>query len=232
MVSPSSPSEPDAQISQADALTYWNSIPATVDGMLGGYPHISRVDIRGSLNFVEKLRRLHAFPAPGMWSRGVDCGAGIGRVTAGVLSKVCGIIDVVEPVDRFAKEVRVAKLAGEGKAGEVYIAALQDWTPVEKYDLLWHQWCLGHLTDTEMCRYLKKCREIVKEGGWIVVKENMSTDPEGKDIFDEVDSSVTRTDTKFRVLFEGAGLKIVKTEVQTGFPKGLLPVRFYALQQG
>lgn len=41
-----------------------------------------------------------------------------------------------------------------------------------------------------------------------------------------------RTDEKFRVLFSEAGLKIIQTELQTGFPKnlGLYPVRFYALQ--
>lgn len=68
--------------------------------------------------------------------------------------------------------------------------------------------------------------------GWIIVKENMSTDADGKDIFDEVDSSVTRTDKKFRALFEESGLVIAKTELQNGFPKKLYPVRLYALRPG
>ena len=58
----------------------------------------------------------------------------------------------------------------------------------------------------------------------------MSTNIRGEDIFDEVDHTVTRTDGKFRVLFEGAGLRVVATEVQRGFPKTLFPVRSYALQ--
>lgn len=232
MASSTPSGELDARISQADSLTYWNSIPATVNGMLGGYPQISRIDIRGSLTFIEKLHRIHPSSATGSPTRAVDCGAGIGRVTAGVLSKVCDTVDVVEPVEKFAKEVRGTKLAGDGKVGEIYVAALQDWKPKEKYDLVWNQWCLGSLTDEELCRYFGKCREIVKEGGWIVVKENMSTDPEGQDIFDEVDSSITRADAKFRVCFEKSGLEIVKTEVQSGIPKKLFPIRFYALQPG
>ncbi|KAI4097561.1 MAG: hypothetical protein LQ344_000294 [Seirophora lacunosa] len=232
MTSSTNPPAPlDARISQADSLIYWNSIPATINGMLGGCPQISRVDMRGSLIFIEKLRRLHA-PAPcaGSVARGVDCGAGIGRVTAGVLSKVCDVVDVVEPVEKFAREVRGAALAGKGTVGEVFVTGLQGWEARERYDLVWHQWCLGYLTDEELCCHLKRCGKMVKQGGWIVVKENMSTNLEGRDMFDEVDSSVTRTDTKFRSLFEESGLKMVRTEVQSGFPKAILPVRIYALQ--
>lgn len=60
----------------------------------------------------------------------------------------------------------------------------------------------------------------------------MSTDVEGKDIFDEQDSSVTRTDANWRKIFNEAGLLLLKTELQTGFPKNLFPVRFYALRPG
>ncbi len=232
MASYTTVSDADSQISQPDALTYWESVPATVNSMLGGYPQISHIDIRGSLNFVKKLCHLHSSSATNQFTRGVDCGAGIGRITAGLLSKVCDIVDVVEPVEKFAKEVHEASLAGKGKIGEVYVTGLQDWEPKEEYDLIWNQWCLGHLTDTDLVKYLRKCRGMVKEEGWIIVKENMSTDAEGKDVFDKVDSSVTRTDTKFREIFEKSGLVILKTELQSGFPKKLYPVRFYALRPG
>ncbi|KAI4248002.1 MAG: hypothetical protein LQ352_006022 [Teloschistes flavicans] len=230
MVTQESLAASDAQICQADALKYWNSIPATVNGMLGGFPHVSRIDLRGSSAFFEKLRRLHSPPPQSRLQRGVDCGAGIGRVTAGFLTKVCQLVDIVEPVEKFASEVRHQKMSGEGKVGEVHVIGLQDWIPSERYDVIWIQWCLGHLTDQELEQYLSKCLPALKSGGWIVVKENVSSDPDGEDIFDEQDSSVTRTDAKFRSLFEMVGLKIMKTEAQTGFPRGLYPVRFYALQ--
>jgi protein N-terminal methyltransferase len=60
-----------------------------------------------------------------------------------------------------------------------------------KYDLIWNQWCLGHLTDAQLVEYLARCSSILKEGGFIVVKENLSTGE--ADVFDEVDSSVTRS---------------------------------------
>jgi protein N-terminal methyltransferase len=37
-----------------------------------------------------------------------------------------------------------------------------------------------------------------------------------------------RQDEKFQELFERAGLKIVKADLQRGFPAELLPVKMYA----
>lgn len=39
-----------------------------------------------------------------------------------------------------------------------------------------------------------------------------------------------RTDQKFRALFKEAGMKVIATEIQRGMPKGLYPVRSYALR--
>ncbi|KAK4697431.1 protein N-terminal methyltransferase, partial [Lecanoromycetidae sp. Uapishka_2] len=223
-------SAPDASISTSDSLKYWNSISTTVDGMLGGYPEISRIDLKGSANFLAKLRREHPSPAQGSLRRGVDCGAGIGRVTAGFLSTVCDVVDVVEPVEKFAKEVKGVKMAGKGEVGKVHVVGLEAWEPEERYDLVWNQWCLGHLTDRQLVSYLERCKKVVTEDGWIIIKENMSTNVDGEDVFDETDSSVTRTNEKFKQLFREAGINCVKTELQRGFPKELLPVRFYALK--
>lgn len=221
---------PDAQIDHAAALKYWNSVSPNVNGMLGGYPQISRIDLRGSANFLVKLRR--QYPETSLVvGRGVDCGAGIGRITTGLLGKVCEIVDVVEPVEKFANEVKDAKMLGKGEVGEIYVTGLEDWKPAKAtYDLIWNQWCLGHLTDLQLVEYLKRCKDALTGTGWIVVKENLSTSPGGADIYDEVDSSVTRANGKFQELYQQAGLKLMKTEIQAGFPKGLYPVKIYALR--
>lgn len=86
------------------------------------------------------------------------------------------------------------------------------------------------MTDKQLVAYLERCKKAVTTDGWIVVKENMSTNVDGKDSFDQQDSSVTRTDQKFRQIFKEADIRLIKTEVQRGFPKGLYPVRFYALK--
>jgi len=160
---------------------------------------------------------------------------------------VAKVVDVVEPVKKFTDEL-VAGLESEnlavspspstknqGRLGEIINVGLQDWTPAPaSYNLIWNQWCLGHLKDAQLVAYLRRCAEglVSREGGneaWIIVKENVSTDIEGRDVYDEEDSSVTRTDAKWRMLFKEAGLRILATEVQKGFPKELFPVRIYAL---
>ena len=64
----------------------------------------------------------------------------------------------------------------------------------------------------------------------MVVKENVVR--EGGDVFDEVDSSVTRAAGKWRGLFERGGWRVVREEVQGGFPVGLFPVVMWGLVRG
>ncbi len=101
-------------------------------------------------------------------------------------------VDVVEPIAKFSDALK-----GKDGVGRIWNVGLEDWDfggddvhESMKYDLIWNQWCLGHLTDAQLIEYLKKCGKAIVAGGWIIVKENMSTMNE--DYFDETDSSVTR----------------------------------------
>ncbi|KIW07468.1 uncharacterized protein PV09_01436 [Verruconis gallopava] len=225
----------DESIDQKAAIQYWSSVSADNAGVLGGYPQVSRVDLQGNATFLAKLRRKSSKYKPGTRiSRVVDCGAGIGRVTAGFLSKVADVVDIVEPVKQLTDVITEGEsfkeIRDRGGIGKVYNVGLEEWTPEVTYDIIWTQWCLGQLTDAQLIDFFSRAKCHVHEGGWIVVKENMSTDAKGNDIFDATDSSITRTDAKFRQIFEKAGLKIVATEIQRGMPKELFPVRSYALQ--
>lgn len=238
--SPSVPAAPDSQISAAAAIAYWSSTSADVDGMLGGFPQVTRADLQGSSNFLSKLRRSskHLPPSKPL-RRAADCGAGIGRITLGFLSKVAEVVDIVEPVEKFTERISAgddfAEIRARGGIGQIWKTGLEAWNPPvanesDKYDLIWNQWCVGQLTDRDLTEYLRKSKDWLSEGGWIVVKENLSNDPADVDVYDEVDSSVTRTDKKFRKIFQDAGLKLVSTELQKGFPASLYPVRMYALR--
>ncbi len=113
----------------------------------------------------------------------------IGRITEGLLLGVAEKVDIVEPIAKFSDNLK-----GKPGIGEIFNVGLEDWPPQEseepRYDLIWNQWCLGHLTDAQLTTYLKKCQKVLKTDGLIIVKENMSTS--GEDVFDELDSSVTR----------------------------------------
>ena len=238
--SPVASAAPDSQISAAAAISYWSSTSADVDGMLGGFPQVTRADLQGSSNFLSKLRRSskHLPPSKPL-RRAADCGAGIGRITLGFLSKVAEVVDIVEPVAKFTERISAgddfSEIRARGGIGQIWNTGLEAWNPPvvnesDKYDLIWNQWCVGQLTDKDLTEYMRKSKAWLTEGGWVVVKENLSNDPANVDVYDEVDSSVTRTDTKFRKIFQDAGMKLVSTELQRGFPASLYPVRMYALR--
>jgi protein N-terminal methyltransferase len=45
----------DSLISKEEGLRYWEGVNPDVDGMLGGIPAVTRVDLQGSRNFLAKL---------------------------------------------------------------------------------------------------------------------------------------------------------------------------------
>lgn len=65
------------------------------------------------------------------------------------------------------------------------------------FDVIWCQWCLGHLSDVDLVLFLRRCHESLDKHpkSVIVVKENICTEAEDgseRSIFDEQDSSLTR----------------------------------------
>jgi protein N-terminal methyltransferase len=65
----------DSLINRDDGRKYWEDTDATVDGMLGGHAHISRVEIRGSRNFLAKLR-IGSKPGQRVVATALEGGAG------------------------------------------------------------------------------------------------------------------------------------------------------------
>lgn len=230
-------------------------------GQFGQYPWYTRIDLRGSKTFLSKVRRqtpsLSKSENGGPGGRirlGVDCGAGVGRVTEGFLRDVCEVVDAVEPVEKFAGVIRERKEekdqgsngqgkgkgkegtcgegTGRGEIGDIFLTGLEAWIPSKKYDLIWAQFCCNYVTDAQLAEFLKRSCAALTETGIVVLKENITTDPKGEDLYDPEDSSVTRSDQKFRALCKEAGLGVIASELQLGYPKSfnLLPVRFYALR--
>mgnify|MGYP000980919205 CR=1 FL=1 len=155
-----------------------------------------------------------------------DCGGGIGRTSQHLLSPLFKEVDLIEPTPKFvekAKEIMKDNI----KMARYYQCGLEAWEPeAGRYNLIWCQWVLPHLTDDDLVAFFKRCIPALAPGGMIGVKENNSRDGF---IMDKEDTSVTRTDAQFKAIFKRAGLKLVAEKLQTGFPKQLLPVRMYAL---
>lgn len=225
----------DEAINYTDAVQYWSSVSTDEDGVLGGFglqTAVPKVDVQGSLAFVDRLGSLSANTFPnGPFDNGpkvvLDLGAGIGRVSRDVISKFSDAVDILEPAEPLIQKAR--DIQSVVKVNNFFQCGIQDFQfPAEyKYWAIWCQWCLGQVPDQILVDFLAECKNHLQQGGIIIVKENNSSLSE--DIFDETDSSVTRTHDKFKDLFAKAGYRLLLTSLQKGMPRELYPVRLYAL---
>lgn len=208
------------------AAKYWDRIPPTVDGMLGGFGFISQTDIKGSTLFLKSLFELTNPPSR---AYALDCGAGIGRITKNLLMKHFKRVDLVEQNPKFLEVAKISLENYSSRIDQYYSIGLQDFCPVgNKYDVIWCQWVLGHLRDDDFIEFFKKCSLGLKNNGVLVVKENVTSSNNLE--IDTEDSSVTRPMKCLQFLFDKADLICVKEQQQTKFPRGLFPVHMFALR--
>lgn len=202
---------------------YEGNCGETVDGVLGGLGHLSPSDLKGSRAFVDSL----TFPSTSS-TVACECGAGIGRVTKGLLLDVCDRCDLVESSERLLYSS--PDFIGERSSRcRFYCNSLQEWEPAaKKYTLIWIQWVLCYLTDVDIVAFLTRCRLALVEGGYIVLKENTCADEHF--IVDVDDASVTRSVEYWLDLIDKAGLKVVKQTWQDDFPDDIFPVPMMALR--
>lgn len=206
------------------AANYWANIPATVDGVLGGFGYISETDIAGSKVFLSEVLALENPPST---NHALDCGAGIGRVTKYVLLPRFEKVDLVEQDEKFINSAQQFIGKDHDRIESLYKIGLQHFKPEKKYDVIWCQWVIGHIKDYDLIAVLDRLRVSLNDNGLIIIKENLTT---SRTIdYDEDDSSVTRPIALLETLFKEAKLKIIKNVVQQGFPEGLYPVHTFAL---
>jgi galactose mutarotase-like enzyme len=234
------------------ASYYDENCPTTIDGVLGGFASITELDIQGSVEFIQDLElirpeitnwtmKAHKNPAMssnGQKRRACECGAGIGRVSNGILLKLGGI----EQCDLIESSATLLDAAPDYLGNTVaakcrfFCTGLQDWQPSPNtYSIIWIQWVLSYLTDDDIIRFFRRCGESLVDDGLIILKENMCADGNGDDerIIDfEVDSndaSVTRSLRYWKYLIHQSGLRIVYEKIQDGFPDEIYPVPMLAL---
>lgn len=178
---------------------------ASVDGVLGGFGHISPVDISGSRAFLQSL------PTCG-FDRAIDCGAGIGRISRDLLCPMFKEVDLVEQNPLYVDKAR-SYCGGQKSMRHYFTRGLQDFVfEPASYDVIWIQWVIGHLPDADFLPFMERCVKGLRQpGGYIVLKENNA---KKGFVMDLEDQSVTRQDAQFRLLFEQAGLELVATELQ------------------
>ncbi|KAG1891074.1 AdoMet dependent proline di-methyltransferase-domain-containing protein [Suillus subluteus] len=241
-------------------IQYWATQPANYDGVLGGFgTGVTQISfLTEPLHFLVSIlldrvasssisfqnypqsHRHFGVSLPLQSEtrrvRALDVGAGVGRVTSDVLLPLVSDVVLLEPVEPFINEARSRGKASESgleindsgyrvlwkgiadrsKSVTFIKGALQSFDPVAP----------GTPLDRRSRKALRDARSL------IVVKENICREQsEPVTVFDEQDSSFTRSDLAFKNVFRDAGLKIIQEKIQHGLPEGLFPVKMYALRE-
>jgi galactose mutarotase-like enzyme len=220
---------------------YEDNCDANIDGVLGGIGHISDSDLLGSREFLKTLtlphqRSLTISSDPSQQQQlqqqesiACECGAGIGRVTKGLL---LDFVDSCELIESNSRLLLAAPdhIGTESHRCKYYCSELQDWQPPsnKKYTIVWIQWVLCYLTDEDIVKFLIRCAESLAEGGWIILKEN--TCSEEAFVVDVDDASVTRSLEYWLDLIAKSGLQIKSLRWHDGFPDNIFAVPMLALQ--
>lgn len=101
---------------------YWSTVPASVNGMLGGFSSLTTMDIRDSNIFLRKLFQTEDGPSKG---RVLDCGAGIGRISEHLLCKHFEHVDLLEQDEKFLNKAKL-KLQGTTNVENFYCCGKAD----------------------------------------------------------------------------------------------------------
>jgi protein N-terminal methyltransferase len=211
----------------SDAAKYWAKIEPTDNGMLGGLGHLSRLDVQNSEKLLKNLFKIP--DAPGT-SYALDCGSGIGRITKNLLQRFFSKVDLVDQDEKFIQQAR-KNFEGNEKIGEMTSCGLQKYQPEpEKYDVIWVQWVLSHMTDEDLIQFMHRCRSALRKNGVVIAKENCTRTNQLET--DSVDSSVTRSFAMFVDIFKKADYNVISNVKQKNFPKELYPVWTFVLRPG
>jgi protein N-terminal methyltransferase len=180
-------------------------------------------DCKGSNQFLDSLMKIR--PELNL-IKACDCGAGIGRVTKNFLLKRFENVDMVDSSHRLLENAPAYIGADATRVNFIQIG-LQDYVPEKVYDVIWIQWVVGHLMDEDYINFFKRCLQGIREGGVIILKDNCAESSTFQ--VDRVDSSVSRHVEYHKILFDLAGLQVLKVSRQKDFPEELCPVVMFAL---
>ncbi|CAK7332727.1 unnamed protein product [Dovyalis caffra] len=133
-------------------------VEASIDGALSGYGHENDANVKGSEGFLRTIL-VEVFVEGGIDRHLVafDHGFGIGRITKNL----------------FYKGNHMA--SDKHKATNFYYVPFREFTlDVGRYDVIWVQWCIGHLTDNDFVPFFKRDKISLKPSGFFIPKESLA----------------------------------------------------------
>lgn len=177
----------------------------------------SEEDVAHSRTFLmEALAKRNVSTKP---QSALDCGAGLGRVTRGVLlPAVSGSATLVEQSAKWLRAAR-AYVGDDVKRCSLVCSRLEEYhPPSDAFDIIWIQWTLQYLIDEDVVHLLSRLGAALTAEGVLLMKENRPM-TDGFESYFQMDTpgkegrfDIVRPATHMSLLVELAGLSVTHME--------------------
>lgn len=166
---------------------------------------------KGHKEFINIFKKLHKLKIINKKIEMVEMGAGVGRLTKHVFSKLNFVkrIDLEEPTANLKKTLEnLRKTIPAVK--DVYIMGAEEFPYKRKYDIVYASYLLENIPDFKLMKFLIKTRNNLKKGGKIIIGENVNIEGDPIDT-DTVYHQRIRTDSILNFYFKMCGLTVAKS---------------------
>jgi SAM-dependent methyltransferase len=198
-----------------DAIKWYDTVrahyaaqPKNIKSMIGN-DELHSGDIASTLAVIERLDCGR--------ERALDVAAGIGRVTKFILQHHFEKTDLI---DQDEELLRVARMdLDSSKVGEFIAQPVQSVQLQHKYDLVVMQWISMYLTDVDLMDLLRKLRDALRPGGYVLLRDNVG---EKQSDFTASEFCVARTAFHYGALINATALEIAQAldpDVWSGYER-------------
>lgn len=207
---------------------YWSIQDISVESMINGPENLSSIDLKFTYNVLSLLKYEGKINGGHL----VDLGCGIGRVSYQVLTHFYDKIDLVDPIPHLL--IKAQEYMEKDAQIEIYRSGIEEWIPEHKYDGMWCQWVLCHLTDSDLVMFLRRAKDAMADNALIFIKENVAghdlNDPKSHYEYYPERNSLCRTFVHWKEIFVRSGLILEEYRIQPDWPDNMLTVVLFVLK--
>jgi 2-polyprenyl-3-methyl-5-hydroxy-6-metoxy-1,4-benzoquinol methylase len=203
---------------------FWKNKKPDLDSMCG-FKELNEEDLINTKSIFTQLSTKE-------YKRALDVGSGIGRISFNFLYDIVEQIDLLDINKNFLQvaEEQQNKIGGN-KIKNFYCSEIQKFRFDYNYDLVFIQWVLEYLNDSQLEIFIKNVYQNLENEGIIIIKENVNLDSNSNFVYPK-EGSLIRNPKVFEKIFFDSGFKIKnKNSVVFKNVADLCDIKFWVLEK-
>jgi SAM-dependent methyltransferase len=184
---------------------FWKNKKPDLDSMCG-FKELNEEDLINTETIFRQLLNKK-------YKRALDVGSGIGRISFNFLYNIVEEIDLLDINKTFLQvaELEQQKIAGN-KIKNFYCNEIQKFKFEFTYELIFIQWVLEYLNDSQLEKFIKNVYDNLDQDGVVVIKENVNLESISSFIYPK-EGSLIRNPKVFEEIFLDSGFEIKNNDL-------------------